>query len=70
MEIDKNEITNFFPEFFALKSKCKFHNCIHLNEPNCKVKDAVVKNEIAESRYFSYLGMIEEEEENYRLNDY
>jgi len=70
VEIDKNEITNFFPEFFALKSKCKFHNCIHLNEPNCKVKDAVVKNEIAESRYFSYLGMIEEEEENYRLNDY
>ena len=70
VEIDKNEIANFFPEFFALKSKCKFHNCIHLNEPNCKVKDAVVKNEIAESRYFSYLGMIEEEEENYRLNDY
>ncbi len=70
VEIDKNEITNLFPEFFALKSKCKFHNCIHLNEPNCKVKDAVIKNEIAESRYFSYLGMIEEEEENYRLNDY
>ena len=70
VEIDKNEITNLFPEFFALKSKCKFHNCIHLNEPNCKVKDAIMKNEIAESRYFSYLGMIEEEEENYRLNDY
>ena len=70
VEIDKNEITNLFPEFFALKSKCKFHNCIHLNEPNCKVKDAIMNNEIAESRYFSYLGMIEEEEENYRLNDY
>ena len=70
VEIDKNEITNLFPEFFALKSKCKFHNCIHLNEPNSKVKDAIMKNEIAESRYFSYLGMIEEEEENYRLNDY
>ena len=70
VEIDKNEITNLFPEFFALKSKCKFHNCIHLNEPNCKVKDAIMKNEIAESRYFSYLGMIEEDEENYRVNDY
>ena len=70
VEIDKNEITNLFPEFFALKSKCKFHNCIHLNEPNCKVKDAIMNNEIAESRYFSYLGMIEEEEGNYRLNDY
>ena len=70
VEIKKNEIANLFPEFFALKSKCKFHNCIHLNEPNCRVKDAIMKNEIAESRYFSYLGMIEEEEENYRLNDY
>ena len=70
VEIDKNEITNLFPEFFALKSKCKFHNCIHLNEPQCRVKDAVIKNEIAESRYVSYLSMIEEEEENYRANDY
>jgi ribosome biogenesis GTPase len=70
VEIKKNEIANLFPEFFALKSKCKFHNCIHLNEPQCRVKDAIMKNEIAESRYFSYLGMIEEEEENYRLNDY
>ena len=70
VEIDKNEIANLFPEFFDLKSKCKFHNCIHLNEPNCKVKDAIMKNEIAESRYLSYLGMVEEEEENYRLNDY
>jgi len=70
VEIDKNEIANLFPEFFALKSKCKFHNCIHINEPQCRVKDKVIKNEIAESRYFSYLGMIEEEEENYRVNDY
>jgi len=70
VEIKKNEIANLFPEFFALKSKCKFHNCIHLNEPQCRVKDAIMKNEIAESRYFSYLGMIEEEEENYRVNDY
>jgi len=70
VEIDKNEIANFFPEFFALRSKCKYHNCIHLNEPKCRVKDAVGKNEIAESRYFSYLGMLEEEDENYRVNDY
>ena len=70
VEIEKNEITNFFPEFFALRSKCKYHNCIHLNEPRCRVKDALGKNEIAESRYFSYLGMLEEEDENYRVNDY
>ena len=56
--------------FFALKSKCKFHNCIHVNEPNCRVKDEVLKNKISESRYVSYLGMIEEEDEIYRVNDY
>ena len=53
-----------------MKGECKFHNCIHLNEPNCAVKDALIKDIISESRYFSYLGMIEEEEENYRTNDY
>jgi len=70
VEIEKKEIGNYFPEFFKLKGECKFHNCIHLNEPNCGVKEAVIKNEIAESRYFSYLGMLEEEEENYRTNGY
>ena len=70
VEIKKNEIGNYFPEFFKLKGECKYHNCIHLNEPNCGVKQAVIKDEIAESRYFSYLGMLEEEEENFRTNDY
>ena len=70
VEIEKNEIGNYFPEFFKLKGKCKYHNCIHLNEPNCEVKEAVIRNEVAESRYFSYLGMLEEEEENYRTNGY
>ena len=70
VEIKKNEIGNYFPEFFKLKGECKFHNCIHLNEPNCAVKEAFVKDEISESRYFSYLSMLEEEDENYRINDY
>ena len=70
VEIKKNEIGNYFPEFFKLKRECKFHNCIHLNEPNCGVKEAVMKDEVSESRYFSYLGMLEEEEENFRTNDY
>ena len=70
VEIEKNEITNYFPEFFKLKGECKFHNCIHKNEPNCKVKQAVLRNKIAESRYFSYLSMLEEEEEKYRTTGY
>ena len=70
VEIEKNEITNYFPEFFKLKGECKFHNCIHKNEPNCKVKQAVLQNKIAESRYFSYLSMLEDEEEKYRTTGY
>ena len=70
VEIKKDEIGNYFPEFFDLKESCKFNNCVHLNEPNCRVKDAVKRNKIAESRYCSYLGMLNEEEDNYRINDY
>ncbi len=69
VEIEKNEIANFFPEFFALRNKCKYHNCIHLNEPACRVKAALDQNEIAHSRYLSYLGMLEENG-SYRLSDY
>lgn len=69
VEIEKNEIANFFPEFFALRGKCKYHNCMHLNEPKCGVKNALAQNKIAESRYFSYLGMLEEDA-NFRINDY
>ena len=39
-----------FPEFFALKAACKFHNCMHKNEPDCAVKLALEQQEIAESR--------------------
>ena len=70
VEIEKNEIANYFPEFFKLKGECKFHNCIHQNEPNCKVKQLVVEYNIAESRYLSYLSMLEEDEENYRTTGY
>ncbi len=70
VEIEKQELSDYFVEFFALKSDCKFHNCIHVNEPHCAVKDAISKGEVANSRYRSYLNMLEEEEENYRINRY
>ena len=69
VEIEKNEIANFFPEFFSLRKKCKYHNCIHLHEPECRIKAALDQNEIAQSRYFSYLGMLEDND-SYRLSDY
>ena len=68
VEIEKQELGDYFPEFFALKSKCKFYNCIHLNEPHCAVKNAIAEGEIANSRYKSYLSILLGEEENYRTN--
>ena len=70
VELDSSEIGNYFQEFFALKSGCKFHNCIHENEPNCAVKLALENGEIAESRHKNYLKMLVEEDENFRTNDY
>tara|TARA_B100001758_G_C18411172_1_gene615819 strand:- start:1968 stop:2894 length:927 start_codon:yes stop_codon:yes gene_type:complete len=70
VEIKSNKIGNYFPEFFALKQKCKFHNCIHKNEPNCAVKLALKRGDVALSRYKSYLTMLEEEQKNYRTSNY
>ncbi|PHQ56431.1 MAG: ribosome small subunit-dependent GTPase A [Lutibacter sp.] len=70
VDFEPEEITDYFPEFFKLKSKCKFNNCLHINEPKCAIKDAVENDEIAYSRYNSYLQMVEGDEENYRVDVY
>ena len=70
VEVDKEELGGYFPEFFKLKENCKFSNCLHLEEPHCAVKEALEKEEIAWSRYRSYLQMIEGEEEHYRKDIY
>ena len=66
--LELNKIANYFPEFFALKVACKFHNCIHKNEPDCAVKLALEQEEIAESRYENYLDMLVEEDGYFRTN--
>lgn len=68
VDMDKYELGDYFPEFFALKEHCKFNNCIHVNEPKCAVKDALENEEISWSRYKSYLQILEGEEENYRTD--
>ncbi len=68
VDMDKDELGDYFPEFFALKQNCKFNNCIHINEPNCAVKEALENEEISWSRYKSYLQILEGEEENYRTD--
>ncbi|WP_337043982.1 ribosome small subunit-dependent GTPase A [Emticicia sp. 17c] len=57
-EMEKEEISHYFPEMRELLGQCKFHNCLHLDEPKCAVKDAVIEGTIAESRYASYLSMV------------
>jgi ribosome biogenesis GTPase len=70
VEIEKEELGDYFPEFFELKQDCKFNNCLHLEEPQCAVKEALESEEIAWSRYKSYLQIMEGEEENYRKDIY
>ncbi len=68
VDMEKEEIGGYFPEFFKLKEACKFNNCLHLDEPQCAVKEALEKDEIAWSRYKSYVQMITGEDENYRMD--
>jgi ribosome biogenesis GTPase len=70
VDLKKDEIGDYFPEFIALKSKCKFNNCIHVNEPKCAVKEALQNGEIAKSRYKNYLHILEGDQEHYRTDNY
>lgn len=63
VDIDKYELGDYFPEFFALKQDCKFNNCIHTKEPNCAIKAALEEERISWSRYKSYLQILEGEDE-------
>jgi ribosome biogenesis GTPase len=65
-----NDIGNYFPEFFALKKACRFHNCIHREEPHCAVKIDLEEGKVAQSRYKNYLDMLSEDADDFRTNDY
>jgi ribosome biogenesis GTPase len=64
VDMKKEEIGDYFPEMHAIKDQCKFNNCLHLNEPKCAVIAAVENGTIAQSRYNSYLGIMNGEELN------
>jgi ribosome biogenesis GTPase len=70
VDMEKQEIGDYFPEFFALKENCKFNNCLHKEEPQCAVKEALENDEIAWSRYKTYLQLLEGDEDNYRNDIY
>ena len=63
IDVEKEEIQHYFPEIFEAGRHCKFHNCLHVNEPKCAVLQKIEKGEIEETRYFNYLKLMEEAEE-------
>lgn len=68
VDMEKEEIGDYFPELFKLKQDCKFNNCIHIDEPKCAVKEALEEGKISWSRYQSYLQMVKGEDEHYRVD--
>ena len=66
VDIEKEELFHFFPEIFKISEKCRFHNCLHVNEPDCAVMKAFENREISGSRYLNYLALLEDVGEKYR----
>ncbi|MFT6053516.1 MAG: ribosome biogenesis GTPase [Roseivirga sp.] len=60
VEMQQEEISDYLPEMRAFLGKCKFNNCLHVNEPHCAVLEAFVAGEISDSRYMSYISMLED----------
>jgi len=63
VDIEKQEVSHYFPEMRDRLNNCQFNNCLHYNEPGCAIKEAVNNGEIHEDRYISYLGIMESIEE-------
>jgi len=68
VDISKYELGDYFPEFFKRKGKCKFHNCMHIEEPGCEIKKALENQVISESRYSSYVDLLSDQN-IYRKSD-
>lgn len=62
-DMEPEEICGYFKEIFKFSKDCRFNNCTHTHEPGCAVRKAVEEHYIAESRYNSYLSMLEDKDE-------
>ena len=69
IDIDMNVLSKYFPEMLFYSKHCKFKNCSHIKEPSCGVLKALKKKEIVQSRYDSYLSMLDKNT-NYGKNTY
>lgn len=59
VDIEKQEVSHYFPEMRDRLNDCQFNNCLHVNEPGCAIKKAVINGDIHEDRYVSYVNIIE-----------
>ncbi len=66
VDMGKNEIYHFFPEIFRQARECRFHNCLHLEEPGCAVRSAVEKGTIDPLRYRNYVNILSDDNRKYR----
>ena len=67
IDFDRNEVAHFFPEIFELSKECRFRNCTHTHEPGCAVLEALADCRIAQSRYASYMSILDDaDQEKYR----
>lgn len=66
VNMEKQELKNYFREFQPYEGQCRFQGCIHIHEPGCAVKDALENHKISRLRYEDYLGLYEELKEKRR----
>ncbi len=67
IDFEKAEVAHYFPEIFKISANCKYGNCTHIHEPGCAVRRAVEEHYISESRYTSYLSILDDEaDDKYR----
>lgn len=66
VNMEREEIYHYFREIFRHSKDCQFHNCLHVSEPKCAVRKAVDDAKISNSRYISYISIIEDENSKYR----
>lgn len=60
-DMEDEPLFHYFPEIFRISKKCKFHNCLHVNEPDCAVVQAIENGQLSPTRYRSYLNLLEEQ---------
>ena len=63
IDITRQELSHYYPEMRALLNDCQFNNCLHINEPGCAVKEALLNKKIHVERYLSYCNILDTIEE-------